>query len=171
MTIEEAIQTALEYENRVHAAYLVAAKRAEDATAKRVFTVLADEERGHITYLQARLLEWQREGHLSEPTLRSALPSAERIQAGIKRLRSKVRQSGSSATDLIEALRQALAAEDETSSFYGQMVAELPKEGRALFARFLEIETGHSALAQAELDSLTKSGFCFDVEEFELEAG
>src|SRR5450631_2254288 len=62
-------------------------------------------------------------------------------------------------------------SEDETSSFYGRMVAELPEEGRALFARFLEIETGHGALAQAELDSLTKSGFCFDVAEFDLEAG
>jgi rubrerythrin len=171
MTIEEAIQTALEYESRVHAAYLVAAKRADDASAKRVFSVLADEERGHITYLQGRLLEWQREGHLSEPTLRSALPSAAQIQAGIKRLRSKVRRSATSATDVIEALRQALAAEDETTSFYARMVAELPEEGRALFARFLEIETGHGALAQAELDCLMKSGFCFDVEEFELEAG
>jgi rubrerythrin len=171
MTIDEAIQTALEYEGRVHAAYLVAARRAEDADAKRVFSVLADEERGHITYLQGRLLEWQREGHLTAPTLRTVLPSAEQIQAGIKRLRSKVRRVESSATALIEALRQALAAEDETSSFYGRMVAELPEEGRALFARFLEIETGHGALAQAELDSLTKSGFCFDVAEFELEAG
>jgi rubrerythrin len=171
MTIEEAIQTALEYESRVHAAYLVAARRAEDATAKRVFGVLADEERGHITYLQGRLLEWQREGRLSEPTLRSVLPSAEQVQAGIKRLRSKVRRSATSESPLIEALRQALAAEDETSSFYARMVAELPKEGRALFARFLEIEAGHGALAQAELDSLTKSGFCFDVAEFELEAG
>jgi rubrerythrin len=171
MTIEEAIRTALEYESRVHAAYLVAARRAEDATAKRVFSVLADEERGHITYLQGRLLEWQREGRLSEPTLRSVLPSAEQIQAGIKRLRSKVRRSPTSVEPLIEALRQALAAEDETSAFYGRMVAELPAEGRALFARFLEIEAGHGALAQAELDSLTQSGFCFDVAEFELEAG
>src|SRR5450631_2254289 len=70
MTIEEAIQTALEYESRVHAAYLVAASRSEDVAAKRVFAVLADEERGHITYLQGRLLEWQREGRLSEPALR-----------------------------------------------------------------------------------------------------
>jgi rubrerythrin len=171
MTIEEAIRTALEYEGRVHAAYLVAARRTEDGPAKRVFTVLADEELGHINYLQGRLLEWQQNGHLSEPTLRSALPSAERIRAGIKRVRSKVQQADSSASALIEALRNALAAEDETSSFYRQMVAELPEEGRALFARFLEIETGHGVLAQAELDSLTKSGFCFDVAEFELEAG
>jgi rubrerythrin len=170
MTIEEAIQTALEYESRVHAAYLVAASRSEDVAAKRVFAVLADEERGHITYLQGRLLEWQREGRLSEPTLRSVLPSAEQIKAGIKRLRSKVRRRETSAPALIEALRKALAAEDETSAFYERMVAELPEEGRALFARFLEIEAGHGILAQAELDSLTKSGFCFDVAEFELEA-
>jgi rubrerythrin len=99
------------------------------------------------------------------------LPSAEQIKAGIKRLRSKVRRSETSAPALIEALRKALAAEDETSAFYERMVAELPEEGRALFARFLEIEAGHGILAQAELDSLTKSGFCFDVAEFELEAG
>jgi rubrerythrin len=99
------------------------------------------------------------------------LPSAERVRAGLARLRSKVAQrKGSNAAEL-DSLRQALAAEDETSSFYRQMVRELPAQGQALFSRFLEIEDGHAAIVQAEIDSVNRMGFWFDLEEFDLESG
>ena len=169
MTIEEAIKTAIVYENKVHETYLSAAKRAEDETAKKVFQTLAEEERGHITYLESRLMEWQNEGQLANEKLRTVLPSKERIQSGVKRLRSQVAQrKGNYATEL-DSLRQALAAEDETSTFYQRMVRELPEEGQNLFSRFLEIEDGHAAIVQAELDSVNQSGFWFDLKEFDLE--
>jgi len=72
MTIEEAIKTAIVYEKKVHATYAAAAKRAEDATAKKVFLTLAEEEQGHVTYLESRLMEWQKEGQLRA---RSCAPS------------------------------------------------------------------------------------------------
>jgi rubrerythrin len=171
MTIEEAIKTALEYEKKVHRAYVTAIARAEDPVAKRVFSTLAEEEQGHINYLESRLGEWRKDGRLSDETLRTVLPSAERIKVGIKRLRSRVagRQAGHAAE--LDSLRQALAAEDETSSFYRQMVRELPPEGQTLFARFLEIEDGHAAIVQAEFDSVSQMGFWFDIREFELEGG
>ena len=49
------------------------------------------------------------------------------------------------------------------------MVSELPPEGRALFERFLEIEQGHVAIVQAEIDAVSGLGFWFDVQEFRLE--
>jgi rubrerythrin len=171
MTIEEAIKTAIAYEKKVHASYAAAAKRAEDAMAKKVFLTLAEEELGHVTYLESRLLEWQREGQLSDEKLRTVLPSAERIKAGVKRLRSQVVQRKGNYVAELDSLRQALAAEDETSSFYRRMVGELPEQGRNLFSRFLEIEDGHAALVQAEMDNVNQMGFWFDVREFDLEVG
>jgi rubrerythrin len=81
MTIEEAIKTSLEFERKVHALYEAAGKNAGDATAKKVFATLAQEERGHVAYLESRLAEWQKDGRLSPENLRTVLPSAERIRA------------------------------------------------------------------------------------------
>ena len=171
MTIEEAIKTAIDFEKKVHAAYVMAVARAEDPVAKRVFSTLASEEEGHVTYLESRLDEWRRSGHLSDEALRTVLPATDRIKKGIKQLRSRVAERQSSHVAELDSLRKALASEEETSAFYQQMARELPPEGQALFGRFLEIEDGHAALVQAELDSVNQMGFWFDIKEFDLEAG
>src|SRR5664279_2602542 len=171
MTIEEAIKTGILFEKKVHATYLAAAKRAEDATAKRVFSTLAEEEQGHITYLESRLIEWQKERHLSDEELHTVLPSTERIKSGLQRLRSQVAQRRGTPAQELDSLRQALAAEEETSTFYLNMVRELPAEGQQLFSRFLEIEDGHAAIVRAEIDSVNQMGFWFDLKEFDLELG
>jgi rubrerythrin len=171
MTIEEAIKTALVYENKVHTSYVDAARRAKNETARKVFRTLAQEEMGHVNYLESRLGEWQRSARLSPEKLDTVLPSAERVRAGLARLRSQVAQRKDGHASELDSLRQALAAEDETSSFYRQMVGELSAEGKELFSRFLEIEDGHAAIVQAEIDSVNRLGFWFDLEEFDLEAG
>lgn len=171
MTIEEAIQTAIAYEQKVHGAYADAVKKAVDATAKKVFEVMAREELGHIAYLESRLTEWQKTGHLVAEKLGTILPSKEKVAAGIKALKGKLKQRPVAATPELGFLQQALAMEDETSAFYKRMVAELPPEGQQLFGRFLEIEEGHAAIVQAEIDSVNGTGFWFDVMEFSLEGG
>ena len=171
MTIEEAIKTAIVFEKKVHTSYVDAARRAKDETAQKVFRTLAQEEMGHITYLESRLGEWERSGQLSPEKLTTVLPSADRLQQGLARLRSRVAQRKGSHPSELESLRQALAAEDETSSYYRQMVGELPAQGQELFSRFLEIEDGHAAIVQAEIDSVNRMGFWFDLEEFDLESG
>ena len=59
--------------------------------------------------------------------------------------------------------------EIETSDFYQKMVNELPAEGRTLFERFLEIENNHIKAVQFELDYLSKTGYWFDIKEFDME--
>jgi rubrerythrin len=171
MTIEEAIKTALEFEKKVHALYETAAKNASDVTAKRVFATLAQEEQGHVSYLESRLAEWQKDGRLSPEKLRTVLPSAQRIRAGVGRTRAGVSKEAASHDAELSSLYQALAAEDETSAFYVRMVRELPVEGQTLFSRFLEIEDGHGAIVQAEIDNVKQMGFWFDLKEFDLETG
>jgi hypothetical protein len=45
----------------------------------------------------------------------------------------------------------------------------LPPEGRPLFERFVEIENGHLAIVQAEMDVVSGLGYWFDMREFNIE--
>ncbi len=66
-------------------------------------------------------------------------------------------------------LNRALEVEKETSAFYTRMSQELPRQQSSLFERFLEIEKGHLAIVEAEIDSLNGSGYWFGFQEFNLE--
>ena len=66
-------------------------------------------------------------------------------------------------------LSRALAMEVETSDFYRRLTSEMQGEAQQLFARFQEIEDGHIATVQAELDYLSHTGFWFDFQEFDLD--
>jgi rubrerythrin len=171
MTIEDAIKTALDFENKVHALYEKAAHDAHDATAKKVFTVLAQEEQGHVAYLESRLAEWQKDGHISSEKVRTVLPSAERVKSATARLRKQIDNPTGSHDAELASLQQALQAEDQTSAFYLKMVRELPAQGQELFSRFLAIEEGHAAVVQAQIDNVKQMGFWFDMKEFDLENG
>ncbi|RKX26251.1 MAG: hypothetical protein DRP45_04020 [Candidatus Zixiibacteriota bacterium] len=163
MTLEEAIKTAIDYEIKVRDAYLGNLDRITDTTGRRVFEVLGKEEQGHVDYLESRLAEWKKSGKVSPSNLKSVVPAKEIIEAGVKKLEDHLatRDYGTER----EMLTKALALEQETSAFYRRMVDELGEDGR-LFARFLEIEEGHEAIVQAELDYLNRSGTFFDFQEF-----
>jgi hypothetical protein len=51
------------------------------------------------------------------------------------------------------------------------MVSEMAEERRPLFARFLEIEEGHVAIVEAEIDAVSGAGFWFGIQEFDIETG
>ena len=135
-----------------------------------MFKQLAMEEAGHVAYLESRLSEWQKSGHISLEEIKSVVPSKERIAEGRKRAAKPMRGKSAPTTE-VEYLERALAAEKETSAFYRKMVSELAEDRRRLFARFLEIEEGHVAIVEAELDAVSRSGFWFGVEEFDVEKG
>jgi len=166
MTLEEAIKTAIDYEIKVRDAYLGSLESIGDETGRRVFEVLGKEEQGHVDFLEAKLAEWRETGKVVPEKLSTVVPARKVIEAGVKRLDSHLsaRDYGTER----EMLRKALAMEQETSDFYRKMVAELERDGE-LFARFLEIEEGHQAIVQAELDYLNRSGTFFDFQEFTLE--
>jgi rubrerythrin len=171
MNLEQAIKTAIEYETRVRDLYAGAADKATDASAKRILTTLANEEAGHLAYLESRLDEWQKTGSIQDVELESVLPSKEDIEEGFAKLkaRMKPREGGKEVDADMELLQRALQVEVETGDFYKRMVKELTGEGKTLFSRFLEIEDGHQAIVQAEIDSVSGLGFWFDTQEFGLE--
>jgi rubrerythrin len=166
MTIEEAIRTAIEVEEDVRDVYLRAAEATSDPTGKRIFSIMGQEEQGHVDYLKSRLEEWDRTGHVTPEKLETVVPSQETIASatdGLPETMEKPDRGGELAM-----LRKALEAEQKTSEFYSGLVAQLPQEGKDLFARFVEIEDGHLAIVQAEIDRLTGHGIWFDFQEFQL---
>lgn len=167
MTIEQAIKTGLEYEMQVRKVYSEAAKKFADPVARKIFTVLADEEDGHVAYLENRLDEWQRQGFVTAEKLETAIPSKAAIESSVQGLQRRMAQQDYSAE--LEMLKKALHLEIEATAFFKRMVAELQAEERRLFARLVEIEEGHEAIVQAEIDSLTGLGYWFDYQEFKLE--
>jgi len=169
MTVEKAVRTAIEYETRVRDIYMESAKKFRDATARKIFTVLADEEQRHVDYLENRLDEWQKTGKITLERLESAIPDKDTIEKGVRTL--KKRAAVQDYGDDLEIFKKALALEVETSNFYKEMVRELPPGDQPLFQRFVEIEEGHEAIVQAEIDAVTGLGFWFDFMEFDLEAG
>lgn len=171
--LDEAIVKALEYENRVRDVYRDACEQTSDPTGRKVFEVLAEEEQGHVDYLEAKLETLRTTGEVAASRIETALPSSEAIEAGIAKLKSTLSGAAERKSHEQEEslLRKALAVEEETSQFYRRMVSDLPPQGQAFFGPFLAIEEGHVAIVQAELDSLTGMGFWFDFQEFDLETG
>ncbi len=173
MSMEKAIKTAIEFETKVSGVYSEAAKRALDPVGKRVLEVLAFEEEGHLDYLKSRLMEWQNTQMITQKRLKTAVPSKDVIENAIKKLGAKARIHSSEKHHSAELrmLRNALEVEIETGDFYKKMVKELPDEGQKLFARFVEIEEGHRAIVQAEIDYISGPGYWFDFREFDLSGG
>ena len=174
MNLEEAIKTAIEYETKVRGVYQSAEESATSPIAKRVFNTLVQEEQRHLEYLESRLDEWERSGEITLETLDTAIPSSTTIKAGVRKLKDKLqeRKEDRKYSDVeLKMLKKALEVEIETSEFYKQMVHELPEGEKKLFKRFVEIEDGHKAIVQAEIDSVTGIGYWFDIPEFNLASG
>jgi len=171
MELEEAIRTAIDYESRVHKTYMQAMEETTDVAGKRVFKTLCDEEKGHLKYLRSRLDEWRETGAITVGKLETTIPDEEAIAKGVARMRERMEAADSRKHDVeLRLLDQALQAEIETSEFYKQMVRELDSDGQKMFERFVEIEEGHRAIVQAEIDCLNGTGIWFDTMEFSLEA-
>ena len=169
MKLEEAIKVALEYETGVHKVYLDAMNQTSDETAKRIFAVLCREEAEHLIYLEERLSEWQGSGKIQVKPLGTVLPRRDAIKKGLEELGETVKPKPTKQVLELELLKKALEAEIATSNFYKEMVRTLDGDGQKLFKRFVEIEEGHEAIVQAQIDAVGNWGFWFDTPEFRLE--
>ncbi|HPQ41659.1 MAG TPA: ferritin family protein [bacterium] len=172
MTLEEAIRTAIEFEVNVRNVYRDAVRKIADEGGRKVLQTLAAEEQDHVDYLTERLREWKDAGQIKVTAIPRSLPSPETIQRGIETLQEKITAPAGQVADResdLRMLERALEVEKRTSAFYERMVRELPPESRGMFERFLEIEKGHLAIVEAEIDSVSGMGFWFGFPEFDLE--
>ncbi|MCP4726395.1 MAG: hypothetical protein GY863_15225 [bacterium] len=169
MNLEEAIKTAIEYEERVTDIYFENAKKFRNAVPRKIFKVLADEERHHVEYLEAKLKEWQETGKITVDKLETVVPDKATIETNVKQLKKDANKQDFG--DEVAIFKKALKLEVATSGFYKRMVEELPPEDRSMFEQFVEIEEGHEAIVQAEIDAALGLGVWFDFMEFSLESG
>jgi rubrerythrin len=169
MKLDEAIRTALDYENRIRDLYLAAADGTEDPTGKQIFRELAQDEQGHVDYLESRLQEWHRDGAISLEELAATVPSREAVRKAAAALDATLSKTDRGLRQ--QMLAKALEAEKDTSRFYRQMVDQLTGAEAEMFARFLEIEDAHIDIVQFEMDHLASRGFWYGFEEFDMEAG
>jgi len=167
MTIEEAIKTALQYENRVVGVYEEAARASVDPTGKKIFDAFVKEEKQHVQYLKERLAEWKQTGRVSAAELNTFVPPRSRVDEAIQSLRVKAAVKAPESE--MRLLKRALDIEIETSNYYIGVVKQLPPEGQTLFARFVEIEQGHQAIVQAEMNAVAGNGYWFDIPEITME--
>ena len=167
MQIEEALKTAIEYESELRDIYFEAAEAEDNEKGRQFFQSMGKDEQGHLDYLKDRLKQWQDTGKISSEKLKSALPTRkelERQAAGVKSLAGKGSHGLKS-----QMLSRALKMEIKTSEFYQKMVDEMPAEAQKMFERFLEMENNHIRTIQFELDYISKTGYWFDVKEFDME--
>ncbi|MCB2149488.1 MAG: rubrerythrin, partial [Deltaproteobacteria bacterium] len=157
MKLEAAIQSALEFENRIRDLYLEAVTRTEDPAGKKIFQTLADDEQRHVDYLESRLDEWQQRGEISAEILDSMVPDKAAIRKEAAALQSKISEDARGLKQ--QMLSRALEMEIETSRFYKDLVEQVASDHQAMFARFLEIEDNHIEAVQFELDHLSNTGF------------
>lgn len=167
MNLEKAIKTAIDYEKKIHGVYKEVCGNIHDASLRRLVQALEEDERHHVEYLEHKLEQWQSEGKITPENLKTAIPSKDVIAREVGRLQGKM--SKGNMSDRKQILSRALALEIETSDHYRRMVSELPGEGKDLFSRFLEIEEAHITLVQAEFDYFSKTGYWFDIKEFDME--
>ena len=167
MTIEEAINTAIEYEARLRDIYLEAAAAEDDATGRQIFETLANDEQNHIDYLKDTLEQWKNTGKVRPVELESAIPPPELLDKQADKMETLVKKDFQGLKT--QMLSKALEMEIKTSDFYRQLVDELPAEARSMFERFLEIENNHIKAIQFELDYITHTGYWFGFKEFGLE--
>jgi rubrerythrin len=165
MNLIEALDEALAYETKIHDLYVSAAAEAALPESKAFFEFLARDEGYHVKFIESAR-DGARKGQAPDSSgLKTAIPAD--VSAAVAKAKAAFVSSRDGGQ--LSALENALRAEEETSAFYRRLVATLPASETGAFRRLQEIEDGHTVIVKAELDSVTRAGFWFDVREFDME--
>ncbi len=167
MELEQALVTAMNYEEKLRDMYREAAETVADPVGRKLLEALGDDEQVHADYLRERLDRWRKTGRLDVEKLESAIPPREVIEKEVKKETDTL--PNDARGDEKQILSRALRVEVDTSDFYRKMAEEMTGEARDLFSGFLEIEDRHIAAVQTELDYLSHTGYWMGIKEFDME--
>lgn len=167
MTLEEAIRTAIEYEIRIRDIYLEGAAVIDEEAGQRFLQALGNDEQCHIDYLEQLLVQLEQTGMITAEKLESSIPSREAIDRKAGKVQSQMAEDDHGLKQ--QMLSKALKMEVETSAFYNQLISDMAPAEKQIFSRFLEIENNHIDAVQFELDYISKTGYWFDIKEFDME--
>ena len=166
--LAEILTQAMQLERDGHAFYLAAAEQTQSEVGRKMFLTLARDELDHLQLLDGVHRSWIGTG---------TWPAAEALAFDSDRRwpvfppPEQAAQTVAPRTSELEALRQAIAAEESSIALYqrGHDTATLP-QARQFYQYLVEQEEGHRTILEGEYDHLTKTGFWFDLREFDLEA-
>ncbi len=151
--------------------YIGLAKAVKDPKAKNVLINLADDEVGHLNKLEKHLMGMLK----GQPWL---LPKAEEIEAVAAVFTSSAYEDldigpeDIAQADEAKILEIAVQREIIANKFYLDLAAkEKSPEAKEMFLSLAKEEELHMKILQAEIDSISQSGFWFDMQEFTMEGG
>jgi rubrerythrin len=147
--------------------YLRFAMQTQVPTGKNMFIRLAKDELQHL-----RLFEEYRSKLLAGKEVAVASSNLKPIQLAGPELRKIDRVTkGRAQADELAALEAARDFERRSIEFYARWASKTADlELRKLLLTLKEVEESHFELIQAEIDSLSGTGFWFGIPEFNLEA-
>ena len=166
MDMRSALNTAVEFEKKVRDTYLASLEKTQSPLGKKIFRLMASEEGDHVRYLESKLAALDSVPLPTADDLTSLLPTKNEMTEAAKTLESKLEGAGAQAE--LSLLQKVREVEVETNTFYKKLVDTLPPEGAAFFKRFVEIETGHLYLVDAEIDHLQHKGAWIAIDHGEL---
>ena len=163
----QALQIALETEEKGYRFYRIAAKNTVDPAGRTVFEQLAKDEIEHMGVFATLYASLNND----EPwmTYEEAVEKYGRTPAKQIIFPEEPNVVLEGFND-VEALREALEFEKKAVRFYNEKAAEVD-DARAIsfYEKLVEIEEGHVKIIQAEIDSLTGTGVWLDYQEISLE--
>lgn len=166
----KAIETAIQIEKDGLAFYTEAARQTDDPNGKKMFQSLAKDEAAHLGLFEDARQALLERGKWLSPEEVAAVSPGEFDRPPIFPTGDEVKTSEMPERELI-ALRRGIQAEEASITFYSEQMDKTDDpDGRAMYAYLIEQEEGHRTILQGEYDYLTRTGFWFDVQEFDLEA-
>jgi len=166
----KAIETAIQIEKDGLAFYTEAARQTDDPNGKKMFQSLAKDEAAHLKLFGTVRESLTKEGNWLSPEEVAAISPKRLDRPPIFPTGDKIKSAEIPERELA-ALQRGLQAEKDSIAFYTQEMdkADDP-DAKAMYAYLVEQEEGHRTILQGEYDYLNRTGFWFDIQEFDLEA-
>jgi rubrerythrin len=166
----QAIETAIQIEKDGLAFYTEAARQTNDPNGKKMFQSLAKDEAAHLRLFETVHESLLKEGHWPSPEEVAAISPKRLDRPPIFPTGDAIKATETPEREL-SALRRGIQAEKDSIAFYSQQMEKTDDpDAKAMYAYLIEQEEGHRTILQGEYDYLNRTGFWFDIQEFDLEA-
>lgn len=163
----ELLTKAVEVEKNGLKTYLKYARETKEVTGKDMFILLANDEYDHMVLLEGMIKEVSEGDSVVLPS-EVDLSIIEKVVPKLRK-KDKLTVGQAGATELT-ALKTALDMEKTAIEYYTRLHESLTDEKLRIIAhRLVEMEEGHYDMIQMQIDSVTNTGFWFDMPEFSLE--
>jgi rubrerythrin len=101
---EDILKTAILLEHRGKAFYTIAARETQSEAVRKFFTMMAEEESGHIEFLSRQFSEFEKSGRFAENTMEHSVDDAEAAMILSERIKKEISAAGFEAAAISAAI-------------------------------------------------------------------